>query len=60
VVLVDGYIKGIWEYKRQSAQTTVKIRMFSSPTAAIKKGIEAEIERLSAFWGSEIALEYEE
>ena len=59
VVLVDGYIKGTWEYKRQRSQTTVKVSMFSSPTASIKQGIEAEIERLSAFWNTTVNLEFE-
>lgn len=59
VVLVDGYIKGVWEYKRQSAQITVKVRMFSPPAAAVKRGIESETERLSVFWNSKIVLEYE-
>ena len=59
VVLVDGYIKGTWEYKRQRSQTTVKVSMFSSPTASIKQGIEAEVERLSAFWNTTVNLEFE-
>jgi hypothetical protein len=58
VVLVDGYIKGVWEHKIQRKQTTVKVRLFSSPTAALKQGIEAEAERLGAFWNSPVALEY--
>ena len=59
VVLVDGYIKGTWEYKRQRSQTTVKVSMFSSPTASIKQGIEAEVERLSVFWNTTVNLEFE-
>ena len=59
VVLVDGYIKGVWEYKHQRSQTTVRVRMFSLPSTLIKQGIEAETERLSAFLNSKIILEYE-
>ncbi len=60
VVLVDGCMKGIWEYKIRPSQTIVKVRMFSSPTASVKKGIEAEAERLSAFLNTKVVLEYED
>jgi hypothetical protein len=59
VILVDGYMKGVWEYKIRRAQTTVKVRLFSSPTAAIQQGLEAEAERLGAFLNTQVALEYE-
>jgi uncharacterized protein YcaQ len=59
VVLVDGYMKGVWEYKIRRAQTSVKVRLFSSPTAAIKQGLEAEAERLGAFLGTRVELAYE-
>jgi hypothetical protein len=59
VVLVGGAIKGVWEYKTRRGQTTVKVRLFSSPTAAIKRGIDAEAERLSAFLNTQLTLEYE-
>jgi DNA glycosylase AlkZ-like len=59
VVLVDGRMKGVWEYKTGRARTVVKVRMFAPPTASIRKGIEAEVERLSAFLGSEVAVEFE-
>jgi hypothetical protein len=38
VVLVDGCMKGVWEYKIRRSQTIVKIHMFSSPTATVQKG----------------------
>ncbi|MFN8414121.1 MAG: winged helix DNA-binding domain-containing protein [Anaerolineales bacterium] len=59
VVLVNGSIKGVWEYKTRNTQTVLKIRMFSKPTALIRKGIEAEAERLAAFFKTNISLEYE-
>lgn len=40
------------------AQTAVRVRMFSSPTASVRQGIEAEVERLSAFLNTQVALEY--
>jgi hypothetical protein len=60
VVLVDGFIKGVWEYKIRRSQTIVKVRMFSSLTASVKRGIESEAERLSAFLNTEVVLENEE
>ena len=59
VVLVDGYIKGVWEYKRQHSQMTVMIRMFSAPTASVKHGIDAEAGRLGAFLNTQVVIEYE-
>ncbi|MCI0730593.1 MAG: winged helix DNA-binding domain-containing protein [Chloroflexi bacterium] len=58
VVLVGGSMKGVWEYKIQRSQTIVKVHMFSPPAASIKKGIEAEAERLKAFLNSKVVLEY--
>jgi hypothetical protein len=60
VVLVDGLLKGVWEYKARAAQTVIKAKMFSTPTAAIRSGIETEAQRLSAFWNSKIVVEYED
>jgi len=59
VVLVNGCIKGVWEYKTHRAQTTVKVRMFSPPTTALKQSIEAELERLGAFFNTKVVLEFE-
>lgn len=59
VILVDGYMKGVWEYNIRRSQIIVKVHMFSSPTASIRKGIEAEAERLNAFLNTKVVLEYE-
>jgi hypothetical protein len=58
VVLVDGYLKGVWEYKTRAAQTIVMVHLFSTPTASIRNGIEAEAERLSAFLNTKVVLEF--
>jgi hypothetical protein len=60
VVLVDGSTKGVWEYKNRRSQTILKVHMFSSPAASIRKGIQAEAERLGAFWDTQVALEYDD
>lgn len=59
VVLVDGLIKGVWEYKLQDSQTTITVEMFAPPPSKlIQKGIEAEVARLGAFLDTETVLKY--
>jgi hypothetical protein len=58
VVLVDGRIKGVWEYDKQRSQIAVKVEMFAPPTPEIKQGIEAEAERLGGFLGAAAQLIY--
>ncbi len=58
VALVDGRMKGVWEYKTKRSQTTVKVSMFESASKAIRKSIEIEAERLGAFLGTTIAIEF--
>ena len=59
VVLVNGYIKGVWEYKTRRSGTTLTVRLFSPATAAIRQGIEAEAERLGEFFNSKVVVVYE-
>lgn len=56
---MDGYIKGVWAYKIRGSQIIVKINMFASATSKIRKGIEAEAERLADFLQTQVVLEYE-
>jgi hypothetical protein len=60
VVLVGGRMAGVWEYRARGAETIVKIQLFTSPTptAPLRRGLEAEAERLSAFWNTRVALVY--
>src|SRR5579859_2218386 len=60
VILVNGSIQGIWDYKIRRSHTIVKVKLFSSSTAAIRKGIEAEAERFSHLFEKEVLLEYED
>jgi hypothetical protein len=38
----------------------VKVQLFRSPAAVTQKGIEAEVERLSDFFKTNVLLEYEQ
>ena len=60
VVLVGGHIKGVWEHKTTRSQTVVTIRPFSPPPPAVRKGIEAEADRLATFLNTKIELKYED
>ncbi len=60
VILANGSIQGVWQYTTRRLQTVVKVRLFSSSTAMIQKGIAAEVERLSDFFKTKVFLEYEE
>jgi hypothetical protein len=59
VVLVNGSIQGIWHSAVRRLQIIIKVNLFSSSTPSIRKGIEAEAERLSHLLGKKVLLEYE-
>lgn len=58
VVLVNGSIQGVWQSSTRRQRILVNVRLFSSPTTATRKGIEAEVERLRDFFQKDISLEY--
>jgi hypothetical protein len=58
VVLVDGFIQGVWEYKIQRPDTIVKVHLFSAPKLYIRDGIEVEAQRLSTFLNTKVMLEF--
>src|SRR5579872_1499400 len=60
VILINGSIQGIWQHTTQRLQTVVKVQLFTSPTGAIRKGIEAEVERLAGFFKKNVLVEYED
>ena len=59
VVVSNGYIKGIWEHKVKRTRTNVKVSLFSAPTKAFKRGIDAEVERLGVFFNLPVELAVE-
>jgi hypothetical protein len=58
VILVNGSIQGIWHSTIQRSHTVVKVNLFCSSTAAIRKGIAAEAEKLSHLFEKEVLLKY--
>ena len=58
VVLVDGKVEGVWEYETRKDQTLVKVTMFTTPDEKVRRGIEAEAERLGSFFETRAALEF--
>jgi hypothetical protein len=60
VVLVDGYIEGVWEYRTSGAQTALKVQLFTAPAAPLRHRIAAEAERLGAFLNRKVGLVFEE
>ena len=58
VVLVDGLIRGLWEHKIKRSNTLVTVRMFTAPTARVRKVIAAEAERLNDFLDTTVAVEF--
>lgn len=58
VVLVNGSIQGVWQHTMRRSHTAVNVRLFSPPTALIRKGVEAEAQRLSDFFKTKVLLEY--
>jgi hypothetical protein len=60
IVLVNGTVRGVWNYATRRSQTVITVRLFTSTTARIKRGIAAEVERLRDFFKTDVALEYED
>jgi hypothetical protein len=58
VVLVDGKIAGVWEYETRKDQTRVQVRLFTPPGPQVRRGIEAEAERLASFLETKVAVEF--
>lgn len=58
VILINGSIQGVWQYATRRWQTLVKVSLFCPSTTGIRKGIEAEMERLRDFFKKNVMLEY--
>ncbi|HZB03361.1 MAG TPA: crosslink repair DNA glycosylase YcaQ family protein [Actinomycetota bacterium] len=49
VVLIDGRAAGVWSHERNGGTIEVTVEMLGRPTAAQKKAIAGEADRLGAF-----------
>jgi hypothetical protein len=56
VVTVDGRIEGVWTWERKGSKLTVAVEPFETFPVAVRKGIEAEAERLAGFLGGTLEL----
>jgi len=58
VLVVDGRIEGVWSHDRARGRVAVRIEPFTELPARVREGAEAEAERLAAFYGEELSLEW--
>lgn len=58
VLLVDGRIEGVWSYERGRGRLSVRVEPFGEVGDDIRRGAEAEAERLAMFHGDGLALEW--
>jgi hypothetical protein len=56
VLLVDGLIEGVWRHTRRGSRVAVEIEPFRKQPVWVRKGAEAEAERLADFLGGSLAL----
>ena len=57
VIVVNGSIQGVWDYRVQRSHIVVRVNLFSSSTTAIREGMAAEAQRLSHLFEKEVVLE---
>ncbi|MEA2647120.1 MAG: hypothetical protein QOE92_2203, partial [Chloroflexota bacterium] len=58
VVVVDGRIDGTWKHERKGARLLVQVDPFVPLSAANRRGVEAEAERLAAFLGGRLEVSW--
>jgi hypothetical protein len=58
VILLDGFISGIWEYQNQRSEITLRVNLFSKLSSTLRDGIAAEAERLGQFLNKKVLLEF--
>ncbi len=56
VVLINGTVAGVWEYKRQGSKLRVTIEPFGKLSRAARTAIAQEAEALAGFFGSTLEL----
>jgi hypothetical protein len=56
VLLIDGVAGGVWEQRRKSGRTEVKVRTFSKLSSAQRKLVKEEVSSLGEFLGTSVEL----
>ncbi len=58
VVLVGGYVVGVWNYEVKKARVAVTVEPFEPLSPAIRAGIEQEAARLGVYFNAELELRF--
>jgi hypothetical protein len=58
VLVADGRMLGVWRHERRGRRLDVAVEPFGRPAAAVRRGAEAEAERLAAHLGGELSLSW--
>ena len=58
VLLADGRIEGVWSHERARGQLSLTIEPFGDLSSGVREAAGAEADRLAAFFGDELALEW--
>jgi len=58
VLLVNGRMEGIWRHEIKGSCVDVVIEPFAKPPAWVRRAVEEEAERLAAFLGGSLKLEW--
>jgi hypothetical protein len=58
VVLVNGRLAGVWDQQKKGPGVTISIEMFQPTGTGVRRGIQAEAERLGTFLGAPIQVVY--
>jgi hypothetical protein len=52
VVLVGGYVVGVWTYEVKKAHVTVTVELFEPLSPAVRAGVEQEAVRLGVYFNA--------
>jgi hypothetical protein len=58
VLIVDGRIEGVWSHTTGPKRISVAVEPFVRQPSWVRKGAEAEAERLAAFRGGAMAFDW--
>jgi hypothetical protein len=58
VLLVDGQMVGVWRHERKGSRLAVTVEPFERVAPSVKQKAEAEAERLAAFVGGKLEVEW--